>query len=56
MPFYSLLPAISPFTPPVFQDNKARGGIRKNGSKDLFQVSRRSVFVPENETGSFRGL
>lgn len=40
---------------PVFQDNKARGGIRKNGSKDSSQVSRRTVFVPEGETGPFRG-
>ena len=40
---------------PVFQDNKARGGIRRNGSKDLSQVSRRSIFVPEGETGLFRG-
>ena len=36
---------------PVFQDSKARGGIRRNGSKDLSQVSGRSVFVLEGETG-----
>ena len=29
---------------PVFQDDKARGGIRRNGSKDSSQVSRRAVF------------
>ena len=41
---------------PVFRDSKVRGGIRGgNGSKDLSQVSRRSVFVPECETGPFRG-
>ena len=40
---------------PVFQDDKARGGIRRNGSKDSSQVSRRAVFVPEGETGLFRG-
>ena len=40
---------------PVFQDGKALGGIRGNGSKDLSQVSRRAVFVPEGETGPFRG-
>ena len=40
---------------PVFQDGKARGGIRGNGSKDLSQVSRHSIFVPENETRPFRG-
>lgn len=38
---------------PVFQDNKARDGIRRNGSKDSSQVSRRTVFVPEGETGRF---
>ena len=38
---------------PVFQDGKALGGIRRNGSKDLSQVSRRAIFVPENEKGSF---
>ena len=27
---------------PVFQDGKALGGIRRNGSKDLFQVSRQA--------------
>ena len=41
---------------PAFQDGKVRGGIRRNGSKDLSQVSRRAVFVPEDETGPFRGL
>ena len=40
---------------PVFQDGKARGGIRGNGSKDLLQVSGRAVFVPEGETGPLRG-
>ena len=38
---------------PVFQDSRARGGIRRNGSKDLSQVSRRTVFVPESETARF---
>ena len=38
----------------VFQDSKALGGIRRIGSKDLFQVSGRAVFVPEGETGPFR--
>ena len=38
---------------PVFQDGKVRGGIRRNGSKDLSQVSGRAIFVPENEKGSF---
>ena len=41
---------------PVFQDDKALGGIRGNGSKGLSQVSGRAVFVPEGETGPFRGL
>lgn len=51
----------TPFTcdfaiyPPVFQDGKVRGGIRGNESKDSFQVSRRAVFVPEDETRSIRG-
>ena len=40
---------------PVFQDGKERGGIRGKGSKDLSQVSRRAVFVPECERGPFRG-
>ena len=40
---------------PAFQDGKALGGIRRNGSKDLSQVSRRAVLVPEGETGPFRG-
>ena len=40
---------------PVFQDGKALGGIQRNGSKDLSQVSRRAVFVPECERGPFRG-
>ena len=40
---------------PVFQDSKAQGGIRRNGSKDSSQVSRGAVFVPEDETGPFRG-
>lgn len=35
---------------PAFQDSKAQGGIRRNGSKDLSQVSRGAVFVPEGET------
>ena len=39
---------------PVFQDGKALGGIRRNGSKDSSQVSRRAVFVPEGETGPIR--
>ena len=34
---------------PVFEDGKARGGIRRNGSKGLSQVSRRAIFVPEGE-------
>ena len=41
---------------PVFQDNKVRGGIRGNGSKDLSRVSRCAVFVPENEKGRFRSF
>ena len=40
---------------PVFRDNKARGGIRRNGSKDLSRVSGRAVFVPEGQTGPFQG-
>ena len=40
---------------PVFQGGKERGGIRGKGSKDLFQVSRRAVFVSEGEMGPFRG-
>ena len=32
---------------PVFQDGKVRGGIRRNGSKDLSRMSRRAIFVPE---------
>ena len=40
---------------PVFQDSKALGGIRGNGSKDLSQVSGRAVFVPKGEKGPFRG-
>ena len=32
---------------PTLQDNKARDGIRGNGSKDSSQVSGRAVFVPE---------
>ena len=40
---------------PVFQDGKALGGIRRNGSKDSSQMSRRAVFVPEDETRPFRG-
>ena len=40
---------------PVFQDSKALGGIRRNGSKDLSQVSERAVFVTEDETVPFRG-
>ena len=39
---------------PVFQDDKARGGIMRNGSKDLSRMSRRAIFVPENETRPFR--
>ena len=39
---------------PVLQDNKVRGGIRRNGSKDLSQVNGRAVFVPEGETRPFR--
>ena len=39
---------------PVFRDSKARGGIQGNGSKDLSQVSRRAVFVPEGQTVPFR--
>ena len=34
---------------PVFQGSKALGGIRRNGSKDLSQVSGRAIFVPEDE-------
>ena len=30
---------------PVFQDGKVRGGIRRNGSKNLSQVSRRAIIV-----------
>lgn len=40
---------------PALQDSKARGGIRGNGSKDLSQVSRLAVFVPEGQTVPFRG-
>ena len=40
---------------PVFRDSKARGGIRRNGSNDLSQVSGRAVFVPEGEAGPLRG-
>ena len=40
---------------PAFQNGEALGGIWRNGSKDLSQVSRRAVFVPEGETGPFRG-
>lgn len=40
---------------PVFEDSKARGGIRGNGGKDSSRVSRRAVFAPEGETGPFRG-
>ena len=53
MPFYSLSPAISLFTPPAFQDDKAQGDIQGNGSKNLLQVSGRAVFVPEGETESW---
>lgn len=40
---------------PVFQDGKVRGGIRKNGSKDLSQVSRRAVFS-RGPNGAVSGL
>ena len=40
---------------PVFRDSKVRGGIRRNGSNDLSQVSRRAVFVPEGEKRPFQG-
>ena len=36
---------------PCFRDNKAQGGVRRNGSKDLSRVSRHSVFVPEGKAG-----
>ena len=40
---------------PVFQDGKALGGIRRNGSKDLSQVSRRAIFVPGPRNGDVSG-
>ena len=44
--FVVLLPFTCDFAiySPVFQDGKARCGIRRNGSKDSSQVSRRAVF------------
>lgn len=38
---------------PVFQDGKALGGIRRNGSKDSSQVSRRAVLSPRAKRGRF---
>ena len=38
----------------VFQDDKSQGGVRRNGSKDLSRVSRRSAFVPEGKAGISR--
>lgn len=40
---------------PVFQDGKALDGIRRNGSKDLSQVSRRAIFVPGGRNGDVSG-
>lgn len=54
LPFYSLHLRFRNLLP-AFQDGKAVGGIRRNGSKDLSQVSRRAVLVPEGETEPFRG-
>ena len=41
---------------PVFQNNEARGGIRRNRSEDLSQVSRRAVLSPRAERGSWDQL
>ena len=38
---------------PAFQDGKALGGIRRNGSKDSSQVSRRAVLSPRAKWGRF---
>ena len=38
---------------PVFQDSKARGGIRRIGSKDLSQVSKRAVLSPKAKRDRF---
>ena len=39
----------------VFQDSRARGGIRENRGKNLSRVGGRAIFVPEGETGPFLG-
>ena len=41
---------------PVFQNNEARGGIRRNRSGDLSQVSRRAVLSPRAERESWDQL